>query len=139
METLSQIRQNAVDEMVENEALTADLDDIGAKALLEWGTFLIDQVVVDQHLDKLDVYLNAVKQFLRLVNRWAAHGILLDGVLDPSWLNNFNQQLSVLYDGMVRPVNTVSLQSILSKGGHDGIDETIPVLRNYVEELKQAR
>jgi hypothetical protein len=139
METLSQIRQNAVEEMIENEALTADLDDIGAKALLEWGTFLIDQVVVDQHRDKLDVYLNAVKQFLRLVNRWATHGFLLDGVLDPSWLNNFNQQLSVLYDGMVRPVNTASLQSILSKGEHDGIDETIPVLRNYVEELKQAR
>ncbi len=67
----------AVESLLENEALTANLDDAAAVVLLEWGTACVNMIVQDTRgLDDLAAgevmapRLRATRRLMRLVNRW---------------------------------------------------------------------
>ena len=67
--------ENAIQSLLENESLTADLDDGAANILLDWGmarTRLAYRLAVDQ--DDIEGYLSvqmrATRKLMRAVNRW---------------------------------------------------------------------
>lgn len=71
-------RQRAAERVLENEALTADLDDDAAKVLLDWGLALADRAAHETATAPeadaaLDERLAAVRRLLRRVGRWAAN------------------------------------------------------------------
>ena len=73
--------QRAAESILESEGLTGDLDDVAARALLEWGvacaqraaqaTSGLMQVEAEAALDER---LRAVRHLMRLVSGWAAGG-----------------------------------------------------------------
>jgi len=70
--------QRAVESILENETLTADLDDQSADLLLDWALFLakeaaqgIPGVEGASAEDQFSTRMRNVRQFIRQVNRWA--------------------------------------------------------------------
>src|SRR3990172_10966356 len=70
--------QRAVESILENETLTADLDDQSADLLLDWALFLakeaaqgIPGVEGASAEDQFGNRMRNVRQFIRQVNRWA--------------------------------------------------------------------
>lgn len=71
--------QRAVESILENEALTADLDDQAANLLLDWAMSLAKQAAqgvagMDEASaeEQFNARMRNVRQFIRQVNRWAA-------------------------------------------------------------------
>ena len=69
--------QSALDSLVENESLTADLDDDAAKVLLDWGMArvrLIHRLAVEMPDDEgyLSDQMRATRKLMRAVNNWIA-------------------------------------------------------------------
>jgi hypothetical protein len=70
--------QRAVESILENEALTADLDDQAGGLLLDWATSLARQAAqgvagMDEASaeEQFGARMRNVRQFIRQVNRWA--------------------------------------------------------------------
>jgi len=71
--------QRAVESILENEALTADLDDQAASLLLDWAMSLAKQAAqgvagMDEASaeEQFNERMRNVRQFIRQVNRWAS-------------------------------------------------------------------
>jgi len=69
--------ESALESVLENEALTADLDDNAAKVLLDWGMArvrLIHRLAID--MPDVEGYLSeqmrATRKLMRAVNNWTA-------------------------------------------------------------------
>ena len=69
--------QCAAESLLENEALTADLDDEAAKVLLDWGVALAQQIAaetVEMDDSAADDFMyqpmRALRKMLRRVNKW---------------------------------------------------------------------
>jgi len=72
--------QRAIESIVENEALTADLDDQAASVLLDWAMSLARQTaqgvasMEEASADEqFETRMRNVRQFIRQVNRWAGN------------------------------------------------------------------
>jgi hypothetical protein len=70
--------QRAVESILDNEALTADLDDQAARVLLDWGVGLTQQIVgqtleMDEAQAEQATYqpMRALRKMLRSANKWA--------------------------------------------------------------------
>lgn len=83
-------RRQAATRILENEQLTADLDDSTADSLLEWGLALSENIVAQsQHLDDAQAEeamyapMKAVRKLMRAVNKWLNSGeaVYLDVIL----------------------------------------------------------
>jgi len=67
----------AVENILESENLTADLTDVEAKQLLEWGTAQARRLAAEAP-EALDERLAALRQLMRGVNKLAAEGRPVD-------------------------------------------------------------
>lgn len=70
--------QRAAESILENEALTADLDDEAAQVLLDWGVTLAQRITsetieLDQAAAEEATYqpMRALRKMLRQINHWA--------------------------------------------------------------------
>lgn len=77
--------QRAVERLLENESLTADLDDAAARLLLAWGVAWTHMIVESTAgLDDAEAWvlnrprLRAVRRMMRTVNRWATSRSSMD-------------------------------------------------------------
>ena len=90
--------QRAVESILENEALTADLDDQAASLLLDWAMSLAKQAAqgvagMDEASaeEQFNERMRNVRQFIRQVNRWAGSPSsteaepALGKALEPQW------------------------------------------------------
>jgi len=77
MVEIQQRIQHAAESILENEALSADLDDDAAKVLLDWGVMLSQQIAVQTvEMDDLQAEeamygpMRALRKMLRTANNW---------------------------------------------------------------------
>lgn len=63
--------RRAVESILENESLTADLDDVEAQRLLEWGTAHAKRLAAENR-ESLDDELNALRWLMRGINKLVA-------------------------------------------------------------------
>jgi hypothetical protein len=90
---------------LENESLTADLDDGSAKMLLDWG--MSRSKVIAQSTDGLDdeaaeeaMYprLRAMRRLMRSVNRWVTRQKEMDDEGRATLLDRMIEQAAIIYD-----------------------------------------
>jgi len=103
MEELDLRVQQATESLLENESLTADLDDEAAKVLIDWGLDRATEIAartgrMNDSLahDYLVPRLKAVRRMLRATNRWISDQSHQESKLDQ--LGKIFRQATVVYD-----------------------------------------
>jgi len=123
MYDLEKRRNQAASSILENERLTADLNDSDADMLLQWGLTLAEKIVLDsQSLDDeqaeeaMYTPMKAVRKMMRAVNKWIFSG-------NSKYLETILKQARIIY-GETAVIPTIdSLSNI----------QTIPTLRQVIE------
>lgn len=113
---IAQRTRQAVESLLENETLTADLDDEAADALLQWGIDCATRIVQDTAVvgDTLSAdesaveeatypRMRALRRMLREINEWASGG----NASDPAALLQIVTRASIVYE---RDLSVVTAQ-----------------------------
>ena len=133
--------QRAAESILENEALTADLDDQAAQVLIDWGVALAQQIAaetagLDEVAAEEAMYQpqRTLRKMLRQTNRWAA-------APDAAGLEQILQSAAVIYGfqfmipGAALPAQLVDQIQV----GEQNPAENIYQLRNFIEkQMTQA-
>lgn len=135
MDSLGQRMQRAAERILENESLTADLDDDAAKVLLDWGVHCAEQIARDtfglsanQAEEATYPRLRALRRLMRTVNRWAPKRQPMDG----KTLNKMLAQAAVVYRAYTPP-GSMQQAVFLRQGLANSTPETIARLRAFIE------
>ena len=102
----------AVEGILENEALTADLDDDAAKVLLDWG-IACAKMIAQSAAGLNDVEaeqatsprLRATRRLMRLVNRWVPKRQQMDAEGSATLLIEIIEQAAIIYKDFTPPGN----------------------------------
>jgi hypothetical protein len=123
--------QRVTESILENEALTANLDDEAAKVLLDWGVTLAQQIISEtMELDEANAEeityqpLRALRKMLRQINNWAA-------APEISGLEKIIEQAGITY-GARHLAPGVELQTHF-------MDQISAGLQNPAENIRQLR
>lgn len=128
----------AAESLLDNEALTAQLDEPAANALLDWGLACVKLIVQDTaDLDEeaaetfIAPKLRATRLLMRSVNQWVARGDGDDRAGESS-LNEILEQAAKIYPNY-QPPNKAQQQAFLRQSLPDEPSEWILNLRRLVE------
>ena len=104
--------QRAVESILENEAVSQELDDDAAGTLLRWGTTWAQDLVqstldLDEEMarDAIAPRLRAVRRMMRAVSRWAANQEGMDEAGRSEALQKILDQAVQARGGMVRVID----------------------------------
>jgi hypothetical protein len=108
----------AVESILENETLTADLEDQSAKALLDWGVdWARDIALATAGLDDMmageamSQRLRAVRRLMRAINKWVGTQQGDDAEKSFNLISRILEQAAILYDQEgAPPIDTVQLE-----------------------------
>jgi uncharacterized membrane-anchored protein YjiN (DUF445 family) len=104
MEALEERINRAIESILENESLTADLDDDAAKALNDWGITCVNRIA--QSITRLDNVeaekimssrLRAVRRLMRSVNKWIGNWQETDAEGHARRLSKVLEQAALIY------------------------------------------
>jgi uncharacterized membrane-anchored protein YjiN (DUF445 family) len=104
MEELEERINRAVEGILGNESLTADLDDDAAKVLIEWGMTCVNQIA--QSVTRLDAAeaekimssrLRAIRRLMRSVNKWIGNWEETDANGHTKRLSKVLEQAAIIY------------------------------------------
>jgi len=102
----------AVEGILENEALTTDLDDDAAKILLDWGIACAKMIAQDTAgLNDVEAQkatsprLRATRRLMRLVNRWVPKRQQTDAEGSATLLTKIIEQAAIIYKDFTPPDN----------------------------------
>jgi len=106
MRELERRIQSAVESILGNESLTADLDDPAAQALLDWGITCAKRIagrtagLNDERAEEV-IYpgMRATRRLMRLVQRWASDQAGMDTAL----LDQILEQAAIIYPDFTPP------------------------------------
>ena len=110
MDDLEKRRNQAASSILENEGLTADLDDEIADELLNWGLALAEQIVMgSQDLDDEEAEeamytpMKALRKMLRAINKWLNSG-------DDTYLETILKQTPLIYGetAVIPPIESLT-------------------------------
>ncbi len=110
---LSKRTNRVVESILENETLTADLDDVAAKELLDWAIAWVKMIAQSTaDLDDADAEdamyprLRATRRLMRGVNRWIGHQEKMDTEASARSLTKIIEQVAIIYgDDFTPPPN----------------------------------
>ena len=135
MEELKRREQRAVERILENESLTADLDDDAAKVLIDWGVACAKQIargtsgLFDAQGDEtMDFRLRDLRRLMRAVNRWAP----TRQPLDAQQLSKLLGYAESIYAGL-EPPDGAQQQAFLGQSLAASTPEAIARLRTFIE------
>jgi len=105
--------QRAAESILENEKLTADLDDAAAKVLLDWGITCAEKIagstdgLGDSEAEEvISPGLRATRRLMLQVNRWVASRPDIDGAEEAELLSQIIEQACIMYgDGFAPPAD----------------------------------
>ena len=130
----------AVESILENEALTADLDDSAAKVLLDWGIACARQIAQstaaldDSRAEEpLSSRLRAVRRLMRRVNRWAAGRPQMDAEDSAGLLADIVEQAAIIYGQGFTPPSPDRRDVFLQQGTGEPTPQFIENLRATIE------
>jgi hypothetical protein len=131
----------AAESILENERLTADLDDDAAKVLLDWGIACAKMVVQSTvGLDDVEAKavmsprLRATRRLMRLVNRWVARRGDLDAEGSATYLTRIIQQAAIIYGTDLMLPNHDRQDAFLRQGLVESPGQMIVNLRRLIED-----
>jgi hypothetical protein len=114
MEELTQRIDRAAVSILENERLTADLDDAAAEVLLDWGVACARGIargtagLNDAEAEEaMYPRLRAARRLMRRVNSWVANRARMDATASTDALNGIVEQAAVIYGEAFTPPNRV--------------------------------
>ena len=135
MDGLKRRTQRAVERILGNESLTADLDDDAAQVLLDWGMACAEQIARstaglfdDQGDETMDLRLRDLRRLMRAVNRWAPR----QQPMDAAQLSKLLGYAETIYAGL-EPPDSARQQAFLGQSLAASTPETIARLRAFVE------
>ena len=128
--------RRAVESILENEALTDNLDDDGASVLLQWGMTLAQRIAaetagLDDETAEKTMYpqMRALRKMLRRINRWAA-------APDSRKLEKIIGQAGIIYGAGYEPPGTEECE-LFSRQFDTGVRnsaQAIGQLRQLIEQ-----
>ena len=127
--------QHATESILENEALTEDLDDTAANMLIEWGVSLAQQIVsqtieLDETQAEEAIYqpMRALRKMLRTANQWAINP-------DESGLGKILEQALIVYGIGYAPPSLEEQSTFLTQIPAN-LAERLTALQKFVERDK---
>ncbi len=143
MEELEQRQKQAVESILDNESLTANLDDQVAGALLGWTTGLARSVVQqaaalgsDEAETLIEERLSAVRGLMRQVNRWAAGGTEMSREESAEWLETVLQKLSAIQGAQAPLLDDTRRQAFLETHAHATPAEMVALLQTLITDQR---
>jgi hypothetical protein len=111
MKELQQRVNRAAEGILENERLTADLDDASAKVLIDWGVACAERIARStaglndkEAEDAMYPRLRATRRLMRRVNSWVANRHTMDAATSAASLDEIIAQAEIIYgDDFVPP------------------------------------
>jgi hypothetical protein len=112
-----------VESMLENESLTADLNDEAAKVLIDWSIARTKEIVlgtieiIDDELAEEAMYgqLRALRRLMRTINRWAYKVAIRDLDYGESALERIIRQAGILYGTSYIPPDETDRKRLLNQ------------------------
>ncbi len=106
MDDINNRIQLAVESILENESLTADIDDDAANELIQWGTDCAEKIVksssVLKNIDDIDNMVNkrlkAVRKMMRQISLWIANRQFMDDGIIENILIKILEQVKIIYN-----------------------------------------
>jgi hypothetical protein len=141
VEDLAQRLQRATESILENENLTADLDDDAAKAVLDWGLACAQKVVQETAgfealaaEPALSDRLQATHRLIRAVSRWVLGQQDMDAASASAALSVVMEQAAVIYgQKFTLPVQAQYTAFLAEQAAPDEPAQMISKLRELVE------
>jgi hypothetical protein len=132
---ISQVTQS----ILENESLTADLDDTAAKELLDWGLACARRIAQDtmglnstKAEEVMSPRLRATRRLMRSVNSWIATREQMDAEASTTSLAKIIEQATIIYgEGFMPPDG--EQQAAFLKQQTDNPQQMIANLRELLE------
>lgn len=111
MKELQQRVNRAAESILENERLTANLDDESAQVLIDWGVACAETIarstagLNDKEAEEaMYPRLRATRRLMRRVNRWVANRRTMDAATGAASLDEITAQAEIIYgDDFVPP------------------------------------
>ena len=135
-ETVSRRARRAAESLMENEALTENLDDTAAGALLKWGSELSKTVAQstadlddEQAEEAMSERMRATRQLLRSVNKWIAGQAQMASEEKSALLARINEQMALIYGAEFSPPDAAQLEAFMQAPAQEAADPAQIVAR----------
>lgn len=110
MDELAGRVKRVVGSILENESLTAGLDDPAAEVLLDWGIACAERIAVstagldeDQAEEVMAPRLYATRRLMRQAARWVVNRVEMDSEAGAGFLSGIIEQAAVIYQDFALP------------------------------------
>ncbi len=142
MNELGQRIDRAVESILENESLTADLDDAAARVLLDWGIACARMIAQGsaglndlQAEQFMSPRLRATRRLMRVVNRWVPQRLQVNARENATLLAKMIEQAAVIFGQDYSPPTLDRRKGFLRKSLVDPPPQVIENLRVLIENL----
>jgi len=147
MDDLTKRINYAVESILENERLTADLDDEAAQELIDWGITCVKKIVQstsglsDAEAEEItSPRLRATRRMMREVDRWVVRQSREDATASTKSLDRIIEQATIIYGDDFNPPDqdrhdTFSSQSL----NVDDPQQMIAYLRAFIESGPESQ
>jgi hypothetical protein len=141
MDKLTQRINRAVENILENEALTSNLDDDAAQALLDWGIACAQMIAQSTEWlsdieaeDAMSPRLRAIRRMMRHVNQWIPQRLEAGSEDNAASLAKIIEQATVIYGkDFTHPGSIQQQNAFLRRNLAASPVETIASLRVLIE------
>jgi hypothetical protein len=144
MDELTRRIRRVTESILENESLTADLNDEAAQALLDWmidcaKTVVQSTATLEEQAaeEAMSPRLRAIRRLMRLVNNWVAQGPPAEIVANQEQLGKILEQAAFIYGQDFTAFDFNRLDAFRTQGV-DSVEEPqqlIENLRALIEDL----
>lgn len=147
MDELTRRINRAAESILENERLTADLDDAAAKVLLDWGVtcaIMVAQSTAglnDLEAEKvMSPRFRAVRRLMRSVNKWIAKRREMDAEGSATLLTKIIEQAAIIYGEDFTPPDDNQRNALLRQYVEltDNPSQIIATLRELLENSNET-
>jgi hypothetical protein len=148
-EKLKERIDRVAESILDNERLTADLDDSAAKELLDWGLAAAKQIVQgtakvedeDQAQEAMYPRLRATRRMMRAVNIWVTNARKGDIEGSARALDRIFEQASIIYGRTFTPPGTEQRDAFIHTQAKsvDNPPQMIANLRQFLERSEDAQ
>lgn len=141
VKSMVQRTARVAESIMENERLTADLDDDAAKVLIDWGVACARLVAqrttgMDDAEAEEAMYpgLRATRRMMRTMNDWIAEGQGIGGVERLAFLDKVIEHAALVYGGDFAPPSPAQRKTFLRQHLADPPPHLIASLRELIED-----
>jgi hypothetical protein len=135
--------QRASESILEDESLTAGLDDDAARLLVDWGLDCVHIILEGegQAEDRIEVRLQAVRDLMRLVARWTLNHVSLNPGLRQELSTAIREQAALVYGTINPPSHHLEKGFCLTSSSHPIVQQELIIreLRSLIEPRRSVQ